>query len=79
MTLYELFTKEEHEKIVRNMKSVRKKDVDKISEEISANFFISKTRNVLPSSKEMEFYFMLYLCEKEWKKENKCPMENKPH
>ena len=61
MALYELFTKEEHEKIEREYDSLKKKDLRKFAKE--ANAYYNKIKNA--DNRITDFIIMAYLADKE--------------
>ena len=61
MALYELFTKEEHEKIEREYDSLKKKDLRKFAKEATA--YYNKIENT--DNRITDFIIMVYLADKE--------------
>tara|TARA_B110000438_G_C15219155_1_gene396487 strand:+ start:273 stop:458 length:186 start_codon:yes stop_codon:yes gene_type:complete len=61
MALYELFTKEEHEKIEREYDSLKKKDLRKFAKEATA--YYNKIKNT--DNRITDFIIMVYLADKE--------------
>ena len=63
MALYELFTKEEHEKIEREYDSMKEKDVEKLVKKVSA--YSWKISNNGGDDRLNKFRIMAYLADKE--------------